>query len=120
MTRLLALLLLGVLLERWRLFAVLATPFDAGALLLIVTLLWIGLLLASVAGLLGARPWGAAALLALVPVSTVLHGVPLVPGLSRLLPAAARPTAVLVLNVLVALAALLVLRLLRRPRDAAA
>ena len=61
-------------------------------------------------GLLLGRRWGAVLLLALVPVSTVLHAVPLIPFVSRLLPSALRPGAMWVLNLLVAVAAVMLLR----------
>jgi hypothetical protein len=108
--RLLAVLLLGVVIDRWRLLQILASPADSSALVLLVTLSWLGLLLASVVGLLGARRWGPVSLLLLVLVSTVFHGIPLVPGVSRLLPAAVRPGSVFILNLVVAAAAVLLLR----------
>lgn len=57
------------------------------------------LLVASLVGLLRVEPWGFFAAYLLVPVSTILHGIALVPFVGRLLPSPeARIWSVLVLN----------------------
>lgn len=58
------------------------------------------LLAAAAIGLLRVRPWGIYCGYALVPVSTILHGIPLVPLVSDLLPTLQfRIAAVFVLNI---------------------
>jgi hypothetical protein len=56
------------------------------SLLGIVLILFLGLLLGSIVGLLRMRPWGYWLAYALVPVSTILHGISLVPFVVELLP----------------------------------
>jgi hypothetical protein len=116
----LAVLLIAVLLRYWvlveGLFRIARTdPWSQASLLnLLVVGLFLGLLIASIVGLLKMRIWGIYAIYALVPVSTVLHGIALVPFVSGLLPTQLRIGAVFVLNLAFLGAALILHRSWRK------
>ena len=97
--RVLAASLGGVLVWKWVLVQIVFrnAPWSlVGA----VTILFLGLLIASIVGLLRMRPWGFYCAYVLVPVSTVLHGIALIPFIPELLPSQTlRIGSVLVLNV---------------------
>lgn len=92
----LAVLLIGVLVRHWTLVRGVywnltgdpLNPLWSPAVLtyLLVVGGFLVLLIASAVGLLRLRPWGIYCAYALVPVSTILHGISLIPFLSDLLP----------------------------------
>ena len=106
----LALALVAVCVERWPIAWMAMTPWRGSLLAFAVSAAWLGLLVASMAGLLLGRRWGAICLVALVPVSTVLHGVPLVPFVTKAFPLESRWPLVIGLNVVVLLCAIVLLR----------
>jgi hypothetical protein len=73
---------------------------------------WLLLLLLglTVTGLALQQKWGAYALIALVPVSTILHSFPLVPLVTALAPHSYRPYAMVAVNIAVLLAVPALLR----------
>jgi hypothetical protein len=77
-----AIVLLGALVANWRLVSLVLNPADATAFLVVAG--WVGLLLASAIGLVQGKRWGAYALLALVPYSTILLSTPLIPAIDQL------------------------------------
>ena len=85
LTKILAGLLLGVLLWKWALVRIAFTnvPWSFVGFSALVFLL---LSVASIVGLLRLQTWGFACAYLLVPVSTFLHGIALVPFLTELLP----------------------------------
>jgi hypothetical protein len=80
--RILAVLLLGGVLENWCLVPWVSGARDLASLLIGVT--WLGLTLAGVIGLVMTRRWGAYCVLLLAPFSTVLLATPLFPGMHLL------------------------------------
>lgn len=117
-SRLLVILLVGVLLRHWALipgfFRNLADPINpilsASSLTYSVVVGgFLGLLVGAIVGLLRRRIWGVYCAYALVPVSTILHSIPLIPFISDLLPTLeVRIAAVAILNLaFLAIAALL-------------
>jgi hypothetical protein len=72
--------------------------------------LWMILIVATITGLALRRRWGAISLIALVPVSTVLLGLPLVPLVTRFASTSFRPYAVMAVNVVLLLAVPTLLR----------
>ena len=106
----LAVLLIGVLFRYWAVveifFRSLAaswseTPSGSALITTLVVGGFLGLLAASVVGLFRRRKWGVYCAYALVPVSTMLHSIPLVPFVSDLLPnLQLRIAAVFVLNLI--------------------
>jgi hypothetical protein len=107
---LLALLLIGVLLRYWMLvpgfFRSLIDPMNppwtsAGFTYTAVVGGFLALLGGATIGLFRRRVWGVYCAYALVPVSTILHGIPLIPFVSDLLPTLQfRIAAVFVLNLM--------------------
>src|SRR5690606_24250549 len=81
----LALSLIGVALWKWVLIRIAFTnpPWSTIGF---VSLLFVPLLVGSVVGLLKTREWGFYAVYLLFPVSTILHGVALVPWVTDALP----------------------------------
>jgi hypothetical protein len=77
-----ALVLLGALIANWQLVGIMLHASEV--ILFLVCAGWLGLLLASTGGLVRGKRWGAYALLALVPYSTMLLGTPLIPGIDHL------------------------------------
>jgi len=104
-SRVVALTLVLVLAERWQLVTFLA-PKNATPLLFIVSGLWLALMLASIVGLFQHQRWGVWSLIALVPVSTILHGIPLIPFATAAFPLEMRPFVMTAANILVLLVAL--------------
>jgi len=104
----LVLLLIGVLLRSWRLVPglvrnltdPLSSSWSVASLTYTVVVGgFLALLSGAMVGLLRHRMWGVYCAYALVPVSTVLLGIPLVPFVSDLLPGVQwRTVAVIVLN----------------------
>lgn len=99
----LVVLLIGVLVRYWVLVqGLFVWPRGINIFMtyLAVVGVFIGLLLGSIVGLVRLRAWGFYCVYLLVPVSTVLHGIPLVPFVSDLLPSPGlRIWAVSILNV---------------------
>jgi hypothetical protein len=83
---------------------------SSSAMLLVVVWLWLVLAVGAIIGLIAQRRWGAYLLLPLVPVSSILLGMPLVPFVTRATPFVYRPYVVGALNALVLLAAPLLVR----------
>lgn len=106
LTRILPFVLLGSLLEHWEMirFAFVAwrdTMFGWG-----LSVVWLVLILTSIVGIRARRRWGAVSLVALMPVSTVMLGVSLVPLVTSVFPLGVRPWVMMLLNVLVLVAAI--------------
>jgi len=104
-----ALLLVLVLVERWELVSAVTAGY-AAATLFMVSALWLALMFASIVGLLWDQRWGAWSLIALVPVSTILHSVPLVPFVTAAFPLEMRPFVMIAMNIVVLLLALVLQR----------
>ena len=111
-----ALLLLIVLVERWDLVAGL-TARNAPGTLFVVSALWLALMLTSIVGLFSHQRWGVWSLIALVPVSTILHSVPLVPFVSAAFPLEMRPFVMIAANILVLLVAVVLLKTALRGQE---
>ena len=84
-SRILAALLAVVLFSSWELVAMLLRN-PPWSILGVVIILFLSLLIGGLLGLLWLRPWGFYCAYLLVPVSTMLHGIPLVPFVTNLLP----------------------------------
>jgi hypothetical protein len=114
-----AIVLVGVLIENWRLVTMVLYPRDAVVFLIGGT--WLALLVASGAGLVQGKRWGAYTLMVLAPYSAALLATPLIPGISQLL-GIRGPFTVVALNVVVlGIAGFLAYGLARpRQREAAA
>ena len=92
----------------------------SSTLALLAIWLWLLLMAAAIAGLAGRRRWGVYLLIALVPVSTILHSIPLVPLVTSLAPIAYRPFVMSAVNLALLLAVPKLLRgLAASPRPAA-
>lgn len=83
--RVLAVLLAGVLVSKWVLLNIAWTsaPWSAAGFM---ALLFVGLTVASAAGLLLLRNWGFFGVYLLAPFSTIFHGIALVPWITSALP----------------------------------
>ena len=104
LSRALAFSLFLTLVEYSKIFRIAFGPLlgvDSSALALLTSWTWLLLLGIAVAGLTSTRRWGAYALAALVPVSTMLMAIPLIPAVSKLIPVSLRPEALATLNILV-------------------
>jgi hypothetical protein len=75
---------------------------------------WLGLVILTIAGLAGGRKWGAYSLTLLSPFSTLLMSVPLLPGITTLVPDAARSYAMAFANIAVLAAVPILLKQDRR------
>jgi hypothetical protein len=84
---LLVALVLAAMLAQWRALPVLAAPFNLGGGVLLV---YLGLSIACLAGLMLARTWGFVALYILVPFGTVMLSVSFVPLSFWFLPVSVR------------------------------
>jgi hypothetical protein len=84
LTKILAALLLGVLASKWGLVRIAVTnlPWSSVGF---ATLLFVLLSTASIVGLIRLQTWGFVYAYLLVPVSTFLHGITLVPFVTELL-----------------------------------
>lgn len=111
--QLVAALLLGTLVERWRLVTMVLYPQNIYVFLVGGT--WLALVLASANGLFKGRRWGAYLLLVLAPFSTIMLSIPLVPGVSLLL-GIQGPTTMIALNVAMLVAGVVLARTLDRSR----
>ena len=105
LSRILPFVLLGTLLEHWDLVRFAVTAWRHTMLGFGVSLAWLMLILASIVGIRARRRWGALSLIALMPVSTVMLGVSLVPLVTSVFPVGVRPYVLMLLNVLVLVAA---------------
>ena len=107
--RAVAILLLLALAEHLTILRMAVAPLlgvQSSALLLAIIWLWLLLNGASIAGLALQRRWGAYFVIALVPVSTILLSIPLLPLVTSLVPVAYRAYAMMAVNVTVLLAML--------------
>jgi hypothetical protein len=104
-SRLLAAVLVAGCIENWRL---LGWIFRIRGIGLLVGAAWLGLVIASVFGLVRARRWGAYILFVLAPYSTIMIGTPLFPGMHLF--GFKGPVALALWNLLAIAAGVLVLR----------
>jgi hypothetical protein len=106
LSRIIPFVLLGTLLDHWEMIRFVFTSWDDTKLGFGLSLAWLVLLLASVIGIRAGRRWGALSLIVLMPVSTIMLSVSLVPFLTSIVPAAARPYVMMALNLLMLIAAI--------------
>ena len=114
---LLALLVLWALGSNWRAFPLLAAPLSLGGAVLLV---YVGLSIACLGGLLVGRVWGFFALYLLVPFGTVMLAVSFVPISFGFLPVSVRWIGLIIVNVAVLTVAGLAHHWLRRDPPARA
>jgi hypothetical protein len=103
--RILAALLLAGFIENWRLIVWVFRVRDIGS---VVGAAWLGLVVASIMGLILGRRWGAKILFVLAPYSTVMLATPLLPGMDFF--GFRGPIALALWNLLAIAAGVLVLR----------
>jgi len=121
--RSLAIALALALAERWVVLRMAFAPLlgiRSSTLTLVTIWLWLLLIAVAIVGLAWRRRWGAYSLVALVPVSTILHSIPLVPLVTSLAPFPYRTFAMTAVNLAVLLTVPKLLRgLAPGPRPAA-